>query len=119
MFDRQPKNLTAAAGIAILSGLISFALAFALFDEHNDKILVTIGSLLLIAVVFLAIGGALFSNGQWSWGTTMFAAFLCPLIAVVACIYGALTYEVTAVLLVLSVLTIALVAPKTSENVLK
>ena len=88
MFEK-PKQLTAAAGLALIGAIVSFIAAFIAFDSGGSTVdgAVTIGALVLAGIMFLAISGALNVKGQWSWRMAMFAIFMTAVLIVVAFIY--------------------------------
>jgi len=78
MFEK-PKQLSAAAGLALIGAIVSFVAAFMEFDAGNSTAdgVIVIGALLLAGLMFLTISGALSPKGQWSWKMTMLLKSLC------------------------------------------
>ena len=88
MFEK-PKQLSAAAGLALIGAIVSFVAAFMEFDAGNSTAdgVIVIGALLLAGLMFLTISGALSPKGQWSWKMTMFFIFLTAVLIAVAFLY--------------------------------
>ena len=107
--------MTTASGLAAVGALISLVAAFLAFGSVSDSLdeAITIGLMMLVAVMFFAVSGSLGTNGQRSWKASMFFVFLTGVMIVVAFLYGK---TVNSILVILQVLVILAVPVLISSN---
>ena len=106
--QEKPKTLIAASVVALIGAIIALVETFMSFSIGGDSnnILLSVGTLLTIAVLFFAIIGSFGSTGQWSWRASMFASFLCGSVIIMAYFYELVGVEVSIMLVATALLTV-------------
>jgi len=102
-----PRIVKIGSALGFIGGIISI-ICMAIFFKADDNALVSMGTYLLIAVMFFALAGGFARNGTWSWNMLLFMTFLT--IAVVCCsvifnatdLYASIILVVVGALIVLS-----------------
>ena len=102
----RPKNVILASTLAVLGALFTLVIIVLDFDLGSEGMVTKLGIYLLSMILFIAIGGSLSVNGQWSWRTLIFMEILCAAALVSGYLYEVVDLEFTAVLVLLSCLII-------------
>ncbi|MDR0778658.1 MAG: hypothetical protein LBE48_04400 [Methanomassiliicoccaceae archaeon] len=96
----RPKSVMIASGVAILGALFVLAVIILELDVSVQSLGLKMAIYLLLLVLFIAIAGSLFSDGQWSWRFLISVEVFCAALPVVAYImeiidlYNALAFVV-------------------------
>lgn len=112
----RPGKVIITSALAIIGGILTIASMAMYFDPGSEKVLAEVGLALLIAVLFFAVGGTLYRNGQSSWKSTVFLSFMN--VAVIACdiLYKTMDQYFGAVLLLIALFVALLAAcPSTAK----
>ena len=114
--EERPKNVILASTLAVLGALFTLVILVLNFDLGSDGMVTMLGIYLLSMILFIAIGGSLSVNGQWSWRTLIFMEILCAAALVSGYLYEIIDLEFTMLLVLLSCLIIMFTASTSTRR---
>jgi len=114
--SERPGKVIITSALAIIGGILTIASMAMYFNPSDEKVLTEVGLALLIAVLFFAVGGTMYRNGQSSWKSTVFLCFVN--VAIIACdvLYKTMNQNFGVVLFLLALFVALLTAcPSTAK----
>jgi len=110
--------MTTASGLALIGALTALMAAFLALGKGEEPLyeVITIGLMMLVAVMFLAIAGSLGTNSPLTWRASMFFIFLTGATIVVTFLFGKTVNDILALVQIIIILAVAvLVSGKRSS----
>ncbi|MDR0778422.1 MAG: hypothetical protein LBE48_03165 [Methanomassiliicoccaceae archaeon] len=102
----RPKSVVIASGLALLGVLFALAAIITGLDLAAERLGTKMAIYILLMVLFLAVAGSLYKNGQWSWRFLIFMEVFCAVLPVAAYIFEFLDSFYTLALAAVACLTI-------------
>ncbi|MDR0791263.1 MAG: hypothetical protein LBE47_01855 [Methanomassiliicoccaceae archaeon] len=114
--EDRPKSVIAASAIALIGALFALVVITLELDVGAKGIGLKMTVCVLLLVLFIAIAGSLFKNGQWSWRFLIFMEVFCAVFALFACIFEIIDLTQGAIFIILACLMILFTTPEHAKR---
>ncbi|MCL2711874.1 MAG: hypothetical protein FWD37_01170 [Methanomassiliicoccaceae archaeon] len=114
--DERPKNIVFASGLAVIGAMFALMVTILQLDLAAEGMEAKLGCCLLTLLLFLAIGGALFANGQWTWRFLIFMEVMGAAVPLISFLFGMIPFMFSATLVAISCLIIGLTTTKEARR---
>jgi hypothetical protein len=106
----RPANILIALLAALAGAFVTLYATAAGIDIGASGLATKAALGLLSAVLFLAVAGSLYANGQWTWRFLIFMEALCAIVPISALFFGAMPIAFAAAAALLALVAILMTA---------
>lgn len=114
--DDRPSNVAAASALSIIGGIVAIAAMAWNFDTNSSNILWEVGLCLLIAALFFATAGYLYSNGKGNWQGLLIICFINVVVIICDLLNGTINAPFGAALLVIAIAVVLFASLKSTSK---
>jgi cytochrome bd-type quinol oxidase subunit 2 len=114
--EGRPKNITFASGLAMIGAIFVLMATILGLDLRDENMAAMIGCCLLSLLLFLAICGSLYTNGQWSWRFLIFMEVMCTAVPLISFLFGMMQFMFSVTLVAISCIIIGLTTTKEAKR---